>query len=751
MLRFINSRLSIGVRLALVSGILAVASVISAAFLVNSALTNIAFSQRERDGVDYTALIWKALQANQPDIADHERYDAEFGSADKYATFAKAKTWEDRVSAANALLLAVADGSNLTLDPNLDSFYAMEAVTVKLPDVLATSLSLKKAESMPQGTPGRAAAVAMALERFQTASAAADYALDTSIKSNGDGITGPALAPSRAVVQKVTGGMISTAEADFDGSIFRVTEKPFATALDKAWVATAHELSRMLDVRLAGLKQGLIVNAAVVSALIALSLFLAAAIALGLTRRFKALGEAMTRLNNGDKTTEVPYLDDRNETGAIAETLARLKETLIQQEADELQRQADREAAAAAQAEAEAEAQARAESLVVGTFGEGLRALAEEDFAFRLEAELPPAYQALKDDFNQAIAAFGQSRKDRDEAARQRLRDQESAAIAQKRAEEEAQATSMRMVVSSFGEGLKALASRDLTQRVDAALPQGYRSLQADFNVALDQLANAMAEINRTAADIASSATQVSAASQDLSQRTERQAASLEETAAAMEEITATVGKSAENAKQANGTAIDAKKDADRGSKVVKETMAAMADIARSSGEIGKIIGVIDEIAYQTNILALNAGVEAARAGDAGRGFAVVASEVRALAQRSADAAKQIKTLIRTSENQVASGVKLVEESGLALSRIVDDIEQITMLMTEIANAQQEQATALGEVNAAVGHMDQTTQQNAAMVEESTAASKSLADDARVLADLVARFRLEQAARYEAA
>ena len=700
MLRFVNSRLSIGLRLALVAGILVVASALSAVLLLKYGLTNVEFTQKERSGAKYNALIWGALQGNQTEIGDHARYDELFGTIRAYVNFTHTTRWQDRVSAANALIRKVADGSNLTLDPDLDSYYAMDAATVELPNLLAMGLQLKALVALPVATSGRQAVLAMTLDRFATAATATYFAIDASIKGNTAGVTARALTPSRAALQAITDAMIAAAQAELNGRTadYNAAQKPFEVALDKAWVATNDELLRLLDARLAGLTQNLVINMVLVLALIALSLSLAVAVNLGLSRRFKALGGAMTRLNGGDKSVEVPYLDDRNETGVIANTLLRLKQTLIQREADEKQREADREAAAAAEKQAEAEEQARAAA-----------------------------------------------------QARQRERDREAAAEAQRRSEEEAQANAMHLVVSSFGEELNGLASGDFTVRVDADLPEGYRGLQADFNVALDQLSSAMAEVSHIAGDIASSAAQVSAASQDLSQRSERQAASLEQTAAAIEQITATVSKSAENAQQANGTALDAKNDADLGSQVVKQTIDAMHDIARSSGEIAKITGVIDEIAFQTNILALNAGVEAARAGDAGKGFAVVASEVRVLAQRSAEAAKQIRSLIQASQGQVASGVESVEESGLALSRIVKDITVITTLMIEIANAQREQATALGEVNSAVGQMDRATQENAAMVEESNAASKSLADDAKILANLVARFKLQQQVQHEAA
>jgi methyl-accepting chemotaxis protein len=235
---------------------------------------------------------------------------------------------------------------------------------------------------------------------------------------------------------------------------------------------------------------------------------------------------------------------------------------------------------------------------------------------------------------------------------------------------------------------------------------------------------------------------EITQASDDLSRRTEQQAASLEETAAALDEITATVRKTAEGAKQARDVVSQTRSDAEQSGEVVRHAVAAMSSIEQSSQQISQIIGVIDEIAFQTNLLALNAGVEAARAGDAGRGFAVVASEVRALAQRSAEAAKEIKTLISTSAKQVGAGVKLVGETGESLGRIVIQVAEITTVVTEIAASAQEQATGLHEVNTAINQMDQVTQQNAAMVEQSTAASHALAQETSELVRLTERFQI---------
>jgi methyl-accepting chemotaxis protein len=297
-------------------------------------------------------------------------------------------------------------------------------------------------------------------------------------------------------------------------------------------------------------------------------------------------------------------------------------------------------------------------------------------------------------------------------------------------------------VVERVADGLAKVSAGDLTAQISEAFPAEYEKLRADFNEAIAKLQEAMKEIVVNAEGMTSGAGEISQAADDLSARTEKQAATLEETAAALDQITATVRKTADGAGQANGVVLVARDDAEKSGEVVRRAVDAMTGIERSAGEIGQIISVIDEIAFQTNLLALNAGVEAARAGEAGKGFAVVASEVRALAQRSAEAAKEIKALISTSSTQVKDGVDLVGRAGEALQRIVGQVSEITGLVSEIAASAQEQATALAQVNTAVNQMDQMTQQNAAMVEQSTAASHSLANEAHQLATLIARFQI---------
>ncbi|MCF6371020.1 methyl-accepting chemotaxis protein [Rhizobium halophilum] len=334
---------------------------------------------------------------------------------------------------------------------------------------------------------------------------------------------------------------------------------------------------------------------------------------------------------------------------------------------------------------------------------------------------------------NQALQAEAETSRRRSEAERAEL---------QRQAEAEAEAR-LNQATGALAASLRRLADGDMLCEVQDALAPQFEGLRKDFNVSVRQLRNALLSVGETASTVTGGSREISHASDNLSQRTEQQAASLEQTAAALEEITANVVATSKRTAEARDVARDARARADRSGQVVRSAVSAMERIEKSSNQIGQIISVIDEIAFQTNLLALNAGVEAARAGDAGRGFAVVAQEVRELAQRSANAAKEIKTLISNSATAVSEGVKLVSDTGEGLIAIEQLVQNVTAHMDAIATAAHEQSAGLAQVNTAVNHLDQSTQQNVAMVEEMNAAGAGLAQESVKLSDLLSKFQVK--------
>ncbi len=296
------------------------------------------------------------------------------------------------------------------------------------------------------------------------------------------------------------------------------------------------------------------------------------------------------------------------------------------------------------------------------------------------------------------------------------------------------------LAIEDLGEMMAALAKGDLSRRIEKDYAGSFQQLKLDSNVMADQLTDIVNKISSSTTLVTSASSEIADGSADLSERTEQQAANLEETAASMEELAATVRQNSENAQQANQLAANARKVAEKGGDVVSQAVSAMSNISRSSQKISDIIGVIDEIAFQTNLLALNAAVEAARAGEAGKGFAVVASEVRTLAQRSAQASKEIKSLIVDSGSQVKDGVELVNNTGETLSEIVNSVKRVADIVSEIAAASTEQAEGLEQVNTAITQMDEMTQKNAALVEESAAAARSLEQQASELTTQIGFF-----------
>ncbi len=436
----------------------------------------------------------------------------------------------------------------------------------------------------------------------------------------------------------------------------------------------------------------------------AIGILIALVTARSIVRPVVQMTGTMTELAAGNLAVDVPALENRDEIGRMAKAVLVFKENAVEKkrmdEAERERLEAERRAA---------EAQRAREQAIGEEIATLIDAVSKGDLERRIDlAGKDGFYKTMSEGIN-------------------RLTD------------------TVEAVIADLGEVLSALAQGDLNRRVTRDYQGAFERVKTDVNATSTRLAEIVGQITQAAETIAAAAAEVSLGSSDLADRTEQQASSLEETAASMEELGATVRSNADNAQRANVMATQARGSAESGGGVAGSAIEAMRRIEESSRKITDIIGVIDEIAFQTNLLALNAAVEAARAGDAGRGFAVVAQEVRQLAQRSAQASKEIKGLILDSDAQVKDGVDLVSKAGDALQGIVSGVQQVATLIAEMASASAEQATALDEINSTVANMDEMTQKNAALVEETTAAAQAMSGQAGDLKALVGFFKFDQA------
>jgi methyl-accepting chemotaxis protein len=346
--------------------------------------------------------------------------------------------------------------------------------------------------------------------------------------------------------------------------------------------------------------------------------------------------------------------------------------------------------------------------------------------------KMAEALQTFKENALQRITMEQEAEEERERADQSRIANEQA---------KEKHNREVETVVQSLGNALQRLADGDLSRSISTDYAEEFQQLKNDFGNSISKLSGALNEINESTIEISNDSNELRRAADDLAMRTEQQAAALEETSAALEEITSTVKESADRASEARSKATQAKESTNKSGEVVKDAVEAMGRIESASDEISQIIGVIDDIAFQTNLLALNAGVEAARAGEAGKGFAVVAQEVRELAQRSANAAKEIKDLITNSGVEVANGVSLVQATGEALRNISIEVNEIEEHVQSIARASAEQSAGLTDINRAVSEMDQVTQSNAAMVEETNAVTHRLSAETETLSQLVSQFR----------
>jgi methyl-accepting chemotaxis protein len=787
---------------------------------------DIAFSSLELDGARLLPEIWTALATSaspnvKPDavkaaaarVGGTGEAATRFKAGEAVAAFASAlaaASGEAAWDAGEKAIQKIADGSNLTLDPDVDSYYMMDVTTVRLPELVSARAQLHLALepfAMGRGNASFQAhdGLVQAATRYEIARAAVRHSLELGLAGNADGSVRKALAP---IIQKLDSSSTRLSElassqraaiaqgkppvqadADFDAVMLAQ-----AGSTDELWRASQQELTRLIGARVDGMKS----TALRELLLSGLATLFAVGVALAFVRSIRNpindIIATLRRFQSNDYSGVVPHVGLRNEIGEIARAVDRGKA------------EAERVALTVA-------AMNQSPTMLMITGPDG-RIYFVSAALQALLTHLEPAFRSGGIDFSvdkmvgqpidyyranpnlrrQVLADHGRAQKLRHEIGDQTilvdaaeirapdgsvvgqtliwrnvtaelLGESEVAAVvgAAQRGDFSARltldgkdgfvgevATGLNNVsalvegaMTEFAAVMDALARADLTRTVKGDYLGVLGTLKDGINATIERLATTVRTIQATSADVGVAAREINTGADDLSKRTEEQASSLEETAATTEELAASVKASAQGARQAAAIAEEAMQAAQTGGAIAGEAVSAMARIEGASKKISDITRVIDDIAFQTNLLALNAAVEAARAGDAGKGFAVVASEVRTLAQRSGEAARDISSLISSSNNEVEAGVRLVRQAGDALEKILSASQRVTSTIQEISAAAGEQANGISEMSQAVAHLDEMTQANAALAEQSAASAGALSGRIGELNALVATFRSE--------
>ncbi|MCW0232505.1 MAG: methyl-accepting chemotaxis protein [Ferrovibrio sp.] len=519
-----------------------------------------------------------------------------------------------------------------------------------------------------------------------------------------------AFPPNREVASLISPAMLQTLKAGQPVSVIGTTHYivavPVVAGRDKEYVGTMAlalslanlEATYTRDSRRAALLGGGLLAALMVALMLGTMLLV--------SRPLRKITATITDLVAGRQDVVIPSLGRGDEVGDIARSLDVFKAQIAQNQALQLERSQTQAGQLAERERNEAE-RARQEEELDRSMAKVIDAAVRGNLGDRIDAaNLNGAVGRIAEGINRLLDVTDRS-------------------------------------LQQISAVLAGMADGDLSRRIRGDFAGVFARIQSDANGTAEKLTEIANRLNDTARTVRDASGEISSGSQDLASRTESQAASIEETAASMHEITTTVKQNADNAQAANQLAVAARDTAEKGGSVVKNAVSAVTQIEASAQKISDIVGLIDEIAFQTNLLALNASVEAARAGEAGKGFAVVAQEVRALAQRSANASKDIKALITESNAQVKTGASLVNQTGVSLMEIVSAIKKVSDIVAEIAAASREQATGLDQVNTAVGSMDEMTQRNGALVEQTSASAQALAGEAQRLAELVAFFKAD--------